>query len=134
MPDTIDGRFAVLSSLMALTDIRLGQGGATAKAVAPRVTEQFIADMDVQMREAGFGDPGLGKQVRMMVGSLASRVERWQLAIDGGGAWDEAVVPSLYRDQPPGDEAVAAGSARLSDWWQRLGDSDDAALAEGRIG
>lgn len=134
VPDTLDGRFAVLASLLALTDIRLGRGGEPARAVAPRVTEQFIADMDVQMREAGFGDPGLGKQVRMMVGSLASRVERWQRAIDGGGAWHEAVVPSLYRDAPPGDDAVAAGSARLRDWWQRLGDSDDAALAEGRIG
>ncbi len=134
VPDTIDGRFAVLSSLLALTDIRLGQGGEAARAVAPRVTERFIADMDVQMREAGFGDPGLGKQVRMMVGSLASRVERWQRAIDGGGAWDEAVVPSLYRDEPPGDDALATGSARLRDWWRRLGDSDDAALAEGKIG
>ena len=134
MPDTIDGRFAVLSTLLALLDIRLGKGGEAAKAVAPRVTEQFIADMDVQMREAGFGDPGLGKQVRMMVGSLASQVERWQNVIDGGGAWDEAVVPSLYRDEPPGDAATAAGSARLRDWWQRLGDTDDADIAEGNIG
>ena len=139
VPDTIDGRFAVLSTLLALTDIRLGSGDAAAKAVAPRLAERFIADMDVQMREAGFGDPGLGKQVRMMVGSLASRVERWQLAIERsaeglGGAWDEAVTASLYRDEPPGAEAVEAGSARLRGWWQRLGDSDDAALAEGKIG
>ena len=134
VPDTIDGRFAVLSTLLALLDIRLGKGSAAARAVAPRVTEHFIADMDVQMREAGFGDPGLGKQVRMMVGSLASRVERWQNVIDGGGAWDEAVVPSLYRDEPPGEDAVAAGSARLRDWWERLGDTGDAELADGRIG
>jgi cytochrome b pre-mRNA-processing protein 3 len=134
VPDTIDGRFAVLSTLLALLDIRLGRAGEAAKVVAPRVTERFIADMDVQMREAGFGDPGLGKQVRMMVGSLASRVERWQNVIDGGGAWDEAVMPSLYRDEPPGADAVAAGSARLREWWQRLGDAGDSELADGRIG
>lgn len=133
VPDTIDGRFAVLASLLALADIRLGKGGDAARDLAPRLAERFIADMDVQMREAGFGDPGLGKQVRMMVGSLASRVERWQGVIDAGAAWDEAVTASLYRDEPPGDEAVAAGSARLRDWWQRLGDSDDAGLAEGTI-
>ena len=133
VPDTIDGRFAVLSSLLALTDIRLGRGDEAAQAVAPRLTERFIADMDVQMREAGFGDPSLGKQVRMMVGSLASRVERWQQVIDHGAAWDEAVVPSLYRDAPPDGAAIEAGSTLLRKWWQRLGDASDAELVEGNI-
>ena len=133
VPDTIDGRFAVLSSLLALADIRLGQGDEAARAVAPRLTERFIADMDVQMREAGFGDPSLGKQVRMMVGSLASRVERWQQVIDHGAAWDEAVVPSLYRDAPPDEAAIEAGSALMREWWQRLGDASDAELVEGNI-
>ena len=134
VPDSIDGRFAVLSTLLALTDIRLGQGDAAVNAVAPRLAERFIADMDVQMREAGFGDPGLGKQVRMMVGSLASRVERWQLVVDHGGAWDEAVVPSLYRDEPPDADAILAGSALLRDWWQRLGEASDANLVDGSLG
>ncbi len=133
VPDTLDGRFAVLSTLMAMADIRLGKGDAAAKAMAPRLAERFIADMDVQMREAGFGDPGLGKQVRMMVGSLASRVERWQRVIEQGGQWGEAVVPSLYRDDPPDDEAVAAGSDLLRGYWERLGQAKDAELVEGQI-
>ena len=133
VPDSIDGRFAVLSSLLALADIRLGQGGEPALALAPRLAERFIADMDVQMREAGFGDPGLGKQVRMMVGSLASRVERWQKVIEQGEAWDEAVMSSVYRDSPPDEVAIAAGSDLLRGWWQRLGRASDADLVEGRM-
>ena len=132
VPDTIDGRFALLSTLLALTDIRLGQGGAGAKAVAPRLAECFIADMDVQMREEGFGDPSLGKQVRMMVGALASRVDRWQGVIERGGDWRGAVVASLYRDAPPGE--VAAGEAMLRAFWARLEASADEKLVEGVIG
>ena len=134
VPDTIDGRFALLSSLLALTDIRLGQGGELARARAPRLAECFIADMDVQMREEGFGDPSLGKQVRMMVGSLASRVERWQNVIEHGASWGEATVASLYRDEPPGEAEVVAGEAMLRRFWARLEASADEALVEGRIG
>jgi len=138
VPDSIDGRFAVLSTLLALADIRLGHGGEAARALAPRLAERFIADMDVQMREAGFGDPGLGKQVRMMVGSLASRVERFQQAlgqgsIEQGGAWNEALVPSLYRDSPPDEAGIAAGSALVRDYWERLGQAEDAELVQGHI-
>ena len=134
VPDTMDGRFALLATLLALTDIRLGQGGAVATDRAPRLAECFIADMDVQMREEGFGDPSLGKQVRMMVGSLASRVERWQNVIERGADWHEAIAASLYRDRPPGEAEVAAGEAMIRDYWARIEASADEALVKGRIG
>jgi cytochrome b pre-mRNA-processing protein 3 len=134
VPDTIDGRFAILSTLLALTDIRLGQGGRAARERAPRLAECFIADMDVQMREAGFGDPGLGKQVRMMVGSLASRVERWRAATQDDALWRDAVLASLYRDLNTDEQAAASGEALVRDWWARLLASDDEELAEGTIG
>ena len=42
VPDTMDGRFALLSTLLALADIRLGQGGACA-AGPPGVTAASAA-------------------------------------------------------------------------------------------
>jgi cytochrome b pre-mRNA-processing protein 3 len=131
--DTLDGRFSVLTSLLALTDIRLERGADEARELGPRLTERFIADMDVQMREAGFGDPSLGKQVRMMVGSLASKVERWRLAVEAIEPWDEVARTSLYRDTKPDEAAASAGVEATRDWWRRLQEVSDGALIAGRI-
>lgn len=132
VPDTLDGRFAVLTSLLALTDIRLERGSDEAQAMGPRLAEAFITDMDAQMREAGFGDPSLGKQVRTMVGSLAGRVDRWRLAVEAVRPWDEVARASLYGDSPPGVEAADRGVEATRDWWRRLQEASDAALVAGQ--
>ena len=132
--EVMDGRFAVLTTLLALADIRLERGSDDARAVGPRLAEACIADMDVQMREAGFGDPSLGKQVRMMVGSLAGRVDMWRKAVEAITPWDEAARASLYGDAAPDAAIAALGVEATRDWWQRLQQAPDSAVVEGRIG
>lgn len=131
VPDTLDGRFAVLTSLLALTDIRLERGAGEAQALGPRLMEAFIADMDAQMREQGFGDPTLGKQVRMMVGALANKVDRWRLAVEAIEPWEEVASQSLYRDSVPG--SAEAGIEATRNWWLRLQQAGDSDVAAGRI-
>ena len=111
--DTLDGRFAVLASLVALAILRLEGGGEEAVRGSVALTESFITDMDAQMREQGFGDPSVGKQVRSMVGALASRVDRWRHARAGAVEWADAVRFSVYRDALPAAETAAtyAGEA-----------------------
>jgi hypothetical protein len=109
VPDTMDGRFAVLTSLLALADIRLERGANSARELGPRLAECFIADMDVQMRQAGFGDPSLGKQVRTM----------------------EVASVNLYGESPP--PAAEAGIAATREWWERLQRASDPDIAKGRI-
>ena len=133
--DSLDGRFAVLASLTALTILRLEEGGEEAVRDSVAVTECFIDDMDVQMREIGFGDPSIGKQVRSMVGALASRVDRWRQARAGEIEWHDAVAFSIYRDTPPDAESAATYAEealrRLDEGLRGASDRD---LIEGRIG
>ena len=131
VPDTLDGRFSILTTVLALTDIRLERGADEARALGPRLAEEFIADMDAQMRQQGFGDPSLGKQVRKMVGSLASKVDRWRLAVEAIEPWDRVARASLYgvSEEPKAEAGVEA----TREWWQRLQKASDSALAEGRI-
>ena len=132
--DTLDGRFAVLSSLAALAILRLEEGDEDAVRHSVGLTESFIADMDAQMREAGFGDPSLGKQVRFMVGSLASRVDWWRRARAGDLDWADAVRLSVYRDDPPESEAAVTFSAEaLRRFDDGLGGVSNRAVMDGHI-
>jgi len=133
--DTMDGRFAVLSSLAALTILRLEDGDEDAVRHSVALTESFITDMDAQMREEGFGDPSIGKQVRSMVGALATRVDWWRRAREGELDWNDAVRFSIYRDSPPEAEtAVTYSTEALRRFHEGLGGVSDRELLEGRIG
>ena len=133
--DSLDGRFAVLASLAALAILRLEDGDESAVRHSVALTESFIADMDAQMREQGFGDPSLGKQVRFMVGALASRVDWWRRARSGELGWAEAVRLSIYRDEPPESEpAVTFSSEALKRFDEGLSGFSDRAVMEGHIG
>ena len=132
--DTLDGRFAVLASLVALAILRLEDGGESAVRASVALTERFIADMDGQMREQGFGDPSLGKQVRSMVGALAARVDRWRHARSGEGDWADAVRFSIYRDVLPAAETAATFSAEaLRRFNEGLSGASDEALLKGEL-
>jgi cytochrome b pre-mRNA-processing protein 3 len=120
VPDTMDGRFAVLATLLALVTLRIEEGGAASNAAAVALTESFIADMHAQMQQAGFGDPSLGKQVRHLVGSLASRVDRWRRTLAGEGDWTETVKRSIYRVADVPDEALRHSLSSLEAFHQKL--------------
>src|SRR6185369_16138934 len=130
VPDTIDGRFRVLATVLSLVLVRLEQEGEAGDALSVALTERFIEVMDAEHRELGIGDPSLGKTVRKLVGSVARRVELWRSAVDGD--WNEAARQSVYaREGASGAVEHSAGSLKAI--WTKLSDIDAAGLAEGRI-
>ena len=129
VPDSRDGRFAVLATVVAIAILRLEQGGEEAARHSVALTEAFIADMDAQLRQEGFGDPG--KQVRATVGSLASRVDRWRGTLAGETEWDDSVASSIYRDEPADEAARTFAGDSLRRLSESLGGASDAAVMEG---
>ena len=134
VPDTLDGRFAVLATMVALATVRLERGGAAAHAAAVALAERFVEAMDAEHRQLGIGEPGIGKTVRRLVGALARRVELWRGAVDGGAEWEETAVASLFPAEAPSQAALKQCDAALRDFWTRLERSADQGLTEGTIG
>jgi cytochrome b pre-mRNA-processing protein 3 len=133
VPDSVDGRFAMLATVVALATARLDAGDATAREASVALTERFIEAMDVEHREMGLGDPTLGKTVRKLVGSLAKRVALWRGAAEGGD-WPAATRQSVYQDPAVSAGALAHSQAALAMLWRRLEATPAAALIEGKIG
>ena len=130
MPDSLDGRFAVLASVIALVLVRLERDGEAGDRLSVALTERFIHVMESEHRELGLGDPTLGKTVRRLVGMLARRTEMWRSATDAN--WAEATRQALYKDGVD-NEAVEHGAALLKAFQRRIAAASLDDLEHGRI-
>lgn len=131
VPDTLDGRFAVLATVTALTMVRLERAGPDGDAASVTLTERFIEVMESEHRELGIGDPALGRTVRKLVAMLAKRTELWRSADEG--EWTTTTQESLYKDNAA-PEALRHSAAALKDLAAKLEQAPLAALARGNIG
>ncbi|HVI05702.1 MAG TPA: ubiquinol-cytochrome C chaperone family protein [Sphingomicrobium sp.] len=119
VPDTLDGRFAVLTTVAALVLVRLEREGAEGDRLSVAFTERFIEVMESEHRELGLGDPTLGKTVRKLVSVLAKRTELWRSTSNDEADWTKAARASLYRIDAPVD-ALCNSVAALRSLVQRL--------------
>jgi cytochrome b pre-mRNA-processing protein 3 len=131
VPDTIDGRFATLATICALLIVRLEQVGEAGDFASAALTERFIEAMDSEHRELGLNDPGLGRRVRKLVGSLERRVDDWRAATASEREWDEIVETSLYRSASPSESALDHSARALSGLWSRLAEAPEQRLVKG---
>ena len=102
VPDTLDGRFDMISLVLALVLHRIDDEPAQGLA-GVQLTELFVGDMDGQMRQIGFGDMVVGKQVGRMMSALGGRLGAYRSA-DGSAELRAALVRNLWRGAEP-DEA-----------------------------
>ncbi|HEY0043044.1 MAG TPA: ubiquinol-cytochrome C chaperone family protein [Allosphingosinicella sp.] len=118
VPDTIDGRFDVIASVVSLILLRFEADGDAARTHGVMLTERFIEDMDGQLREIGIGDVVVGKHMGKMMGALGGRLGAYRSGLAGEGDAGEgdlhaAVRRNIFRDAAPSEEAVAFVADRL---------------------
>ena len=126
VPDTVDGRFAMLATIAALAIARLERDDDSEASVA--LTERFVEAMEAEHREMGMGDPRLGRTVRKLVGSLGRRVELWRAA-EGSAAPE-----SVYGESEPSPSALGYTAGALDELRRKLETIPTEMIAQGRIG
>jgi len=112
VPDTIDGRFEVLTMHAVLFLRRIKQVGEDGEEMGREVSEVLFKDMDHILRELGVGDLSVARKVREMAEAFYGRAKAYDEGInsDDETILQEALERNLYRGEPaqPGLPALAA--------------------------
>ncbi|MEQ1725441.1 MAG: ubiquinol-cytochrome C chaperone family protein [Sphingopyxis sp.] len=128
VPDTIDGRFEMVTAIIAHVLLRL-EGEETARAPSAHLTEIFIDDMDAQLRQSGVGDLMVGKHIGKMMGALGGRLGAYRSA---ASVAERAQV--LARNLGLDDwKTVDAAGAQLQGFGEALAATPSAAIVAGRL-
>ena len=117
VPDTLEGRFAVLTLHLFAVLRRLKGAGPEAAATAQTLSDRFVSDMDTVLREVGVGDLSVPKKVRNLVATGANRIESYDRSVSAGGDEFEAAIAEGL---PLDDEAARAVGARFTPYINAL--------------
>jgi cytochrome b pre-mRNA-processing protein 3 len=111
VPDTLDGRFDAILLVFCLVLLRLEQEGEATRLERGALLEQFIDDMDANIRELGVGDLSVGRHVKNMAGALSGRMEAYRAALAPDGEptlLTQALKRNLWRGNAVPETLVRA--------------------------
>jgi len=97
VPDTVTGRFDMISLHLCLVLIRLRRENA-ARDTAQSLFDLFFKDMDRSLREMGVGDLGVPKKIEKMGSAFYGLLDKLAAALEAGekGAVAEVVRRNVY--------------------------------------
>ncbi len=110
--DTMDGRFDVIALHAFLVMQRLKTQGQS--DLSQVLYDLMFADFEVNLRELGVSDMGVGPKVKKMIKALNGRLQAYDTAAE-----DTALEDALHRNVYRGDEAPDGAVAILRAYVRR---------------
>lgn len=102
VPDTVDGRFEMVTLHAFLVLRRLKRPSESASETGQALFDVMFEDMDVSLREMGAGDMGIGKRVKAMVQAFYGRIGAYEDGLGtGDGVLQDALARNVYATVEP---------------------------------
>lgn len=114
VPDTVMGRFEMLSAVMILYFRRTRASGTSGQEIAQEIVDAFFQDLDHSIRELGIGDQGVPKRMKKLAGMFYGRLESYAAALENSDA--ETLAAALKRNIYPQADAATPEMEKLAQW------------------
>lgn len=114
VPDTVDGRFEMISVHVYLLLRRLKSTGAEGKQLSQMLFDTMFDDMDRTLREMGVGDLGVGRRVKEMARAFYGRIAAYDEGVEAStqDALEMALSRNVFRtEEAHGPDAPGAPGA-----------------------
>ncbi|MBR86878.1 MAG: phage tail protein [Rhodospirillaceae bacterium] len=109
VPDTPTGRFELISLHSFVFMKRLKVLGGEAEALSQALFDYMFADIDINLREMGVGDIGVGKKIKSLAAAYYGRIKSYETALKKGEhAIKESLTRNLYCDEKPTEQQLSA--------------------------
>lgn len=109
VPDTLEGRYLVLSLNLFAVLHRLKDESAQAQVLSQELADRFKDDMETVLRELGVSDLRIPKKMRALAASSAALLQAYERAFAAG---EDALAKSIA-DALPLDDGPAARAAGM---------------------
>ncbi len=134
VPDTLDGRFDLISLHVFLVLRRLKADHSVTKALAQALFDTYFGDLDACLREMGAGDLGVAPRIKKMAQAFYGRMQAYDDALaKGHEALCAALCRNLYGTVAVGDAKLSAMANYLQAQVDRLASQTTEQIVKGRL-
>lgn len=134
VPDTVDGRFELITLHAFIVLRRLKADYARTKDLGQALFDYMFEDMDRSLREMGAGDLGVGRRVKTMASGFYGRISAYENGLAGDDeALHSALLRNLYGTVEPDSASVAVMAAYLRAQIEQIDSQPLELLIEGEV-
>jgi len=135
VPDTVMGRFEMLSAILILYFRRTRGSARTGQEVAQEIVDAFFEDVDHSIRELGVGDAGVPKKMKKLASMFYGRLESYAAALEGRDAATlaAALKRNFYPKGEEGDPAMDGLASYLLRVEERLAAEPEERVETGQL-
>ncbi len=100
IPDTLDGRFDLLSLFSIILIFSLSKSGKKGIELSQILFDKIFLDLDLSLREMGAGDAGVHIKIKNMISSYMGRQKVYCICFENNNyiELEKSIIRNIYRN------------------------------------